>query len=86
MPQINASVQVIRLEHIRDIEVVEVLNQLIRRFPGPWLTTPGAKDLPAVEAHQETNAILLHAGEAASTVLRRVITEMDQPDLEEVDK
>jgi type II secretory pathway component GspD/PulD (secretin) len=79
---INASVQVIRLEHVRAIEVEQVLNQLIRRFPGPWLATPGAKDLPAIEAHDATNAILLHAGEEAAAILRRVITEMDQPELE----
>ncbi len=79
LPQVNATVQVIRLEHINASLAAETLNQLIRRFPDPWLATPGAKNLPAVEAHHETNSLLLHAGEAAATVLRRVVTELDQP-------
>jgi len=86
LPAINASVEVIRLEHVQAVAVAEALNQLIRRFPGPWLATPGTKDLPAVQAHHETNAILVHAGEQGATVIRRVIAEMDQPEPEPVEK
>jgi len=71
-------VQVIRLEHIDAVGAANALNQLIRRYPDPWIAGPGTNYLPALEPHPETNSLLLNATDAAAAVLRRVITEMDR--------
>jgi type II secretory pathway component GspD/PulD (secretin) len=74
----TAQIQVVRLQHIDATAAAHVLDQLIRRYPQPWQRGPGTEYLPAVVADSQTNAVLLHGDDAAITMLRRVLADLDQ--------
>ena len=75
----TVELQFIRLQHVEAIGAAAALNQLIRRYPEAWQAQPGMGSLPVVEAHPETNGLLVQAPGDAATRLRRLVTEMDQP-------
>jgi hypothetical protein len=60
--------RVVRLEHVDALGVADTLNQMVQRLPPPW---------PAVEAHPESNAVILHGPEDAVARLEAVIAAMD---------